>query len=224
MQKDRILLSQNDSLLNDICSDFKHFKPLLENLKTIYESLEIGAFTSQIYGEIVYSGTAEISKRFKASIESDIKKMGITKSIIKDNVKEGSETLLNQFITYVNELKKFRPNTYSREKQLSLKHISFNEKDFVITPEDKENILESQCRIYLETDDEHTIYEDLTKFIAAFEAVEKYITSTGIFINPMASKMSYIETHFLNRNGEKLEIKPDMIKWIVSRKAMVQKQ
>jgi hypothetical protein len=220
MQKERILLDQNDSLLNDICSDLKHFKPLLNNLKTIYESLELGAFTHQIYEEIVHSGAEGICKIFKASIESDIEKMGVSKSIIKDNIISGSDDLLNQFTTYVTELKRFRPDTFSRQKKLSLKHISFNEKGFVITPDDKENILESQCRIYLETDEEHTIYEDLTKFITAFEVVEKYITNNGISMNQMASKMSYIETYFLNRNGEKLEIKPDMIKWIVSRKAM----
>jgi len=223
MEKERILLSQNESLLKDICSDLQHFKPLLENLKTIYESLEIGAFTSQIYGEIVYSGTAEISKRFKASIESDIKKMGVSKSIIKDNIIAGSETLLNQFITYVNELKKFRPDTYSREKRLNLKYISFNEKGFVITSEDKEDILESECRVYIETDAEHELYEALLKFTNAFHEFDGKVVELGLVTNANANKLGSIAEIFLVPENGKYKIKPESIRWAVNRKSFLKK-
>lgn len=221
MKKERILIAQDNKLLNDICSDLKDFKPKLEELKTRYELLEIGPFTAKVYGEIVYSGTAGIAKTFRASIESDIEKMGVSKTIIKDNIVAGSEALLDQFLTYVKELKSFKPVTYSRQKQLTLKYISFNEKGFVISVDNKHDILESECRIYLETEEEHLVYEDLTNFIKAFEVVEKYIINTGISVNQMSSILSYIEMHFLNRNGEKFEIKPNMIKWIVGRKSMI---
>lgn len=218
MKKQRILIAQDNSLLNEICSDLPHFKPLLENLKTIYESLEIGDFTPQIYREIVYSGTGEISKRFRASIESDIGKMGITKSIIKDNVKEGSEALLNQFITFVSELKKFSPNTYSREKRLNLKYISFNDKGFVITSEGKENILEFECRIYIETDAEHKIYEALTKFMDAFNEFDKNIIELGLVPNQNANRLGAVAEIFLVPENGKYKVKPESIRWAINRK------
>jgi hypothetical protein len=218
MKKERILLAQDNSLLNEICSDVKQFKPLLENLKTIYESLEIGDFTPQIYNEIVYSGTKGISERFESSIESDIEKMGITKSIIKDNIKEGSETLLNQFITYVSELKRFRPQTFSREKRLNLKYISFNDKGFVITSDDKENILESECRIYIQTDAEHEIYESLTKFLDAFNEFDKNIVELGLVPNHNTNRLGAVAEIFLIPENGKYKVKPESIRWALNRK------
>lgn len=221
MKKERILISQNNSLLNDICSDLRHFKPLLENLKTIYESLEIGPFSSQIYKEIVYSGTAGISERFNSSIESDIKSMGISKSIIKDNIKSGSEILLNQFVVYVNELKRYRPDTYSREKRLNLKYISFNDKGFVITEENKQNILEAECRIYIETDAEHELYEALLKFMDAFNDFDKNIVELGIITNPIANKLGSVAEIFLLPENGKYKVKPESIRWAINRKAFL---
>lgn len=223
MKKERILISQNNSLLNDICSDLRHFKPLLENLKTIYESLEIGPFTSQIYGEIVYSGTGEISKRFRASIEADIKKMGVSKSIIKENITSGAETLLSQFVGYVNELKRFRPDTFSREHKLNLKCISFNEKGFVITSDDKEDILESQCRIYIETDAEHELYEALLKFIEAFDEFDKKIVEIGIISNPIANKLGAVAEMFLMFENGKYKVNPESIRWAINRKNFLER-
>ncbi|MBF2709953.1 hypothetical protein [Flavobacterium soyangense] len=221
MKKERILISQDNSLLDSICSDLRHFKPLLENLKTIYESLEIGPFTPQIYGEIVYSGTGEISKRFRASIEADIKKMGVSKSIIKDNITSGAETLLNQFVVYVNELKRFRPDTFSREQKLNLKCISLNEKGFVITSDDKEDILESQCRIYIETDEEHELYNALLKFIEAFDNFDKNIVELGITTNPYANKLGSVAEMFLIPENGKYKVKPESIRWAINRKNLL---
>ncbi len=221
MKKDRILISQDNSLLNEICSDLRHFKPLLENLKTIYESLEIGDFTPQIYGEIVYSGTGGISERFKASIESDIKKMGVSKSIIKENITSGAETLLNQFVVYVNELKRFRPDNFSRQKNLNLKCISFNEKGFVITSDDKEDILEAQCRIYIETDAEHELYGALLKFIESFDEFDKNITDLGIINNNIANRLGAVAEMFLMPENGKYKVKPESIRWAINRKSFI---
>lgn len=221
MKKDRILISQNNSLLNEICSDLRHFKPLLENLKTIYESLEIGPFSDQVYKEIVYSGTVGISERFRSSIESDIKSTGVLKSIIKDNIRSGSETLLNQFVIYVNELKIFRPDTYSREKRLNLKYISFNDKGFLITSEDREKILEDECRIYVETDAEHELHEALIKFLNAFDDFDKNITELGIINNHIANRLGSIAEIFLIPKDGKYEIKPESIRWAINRKAFM---
>lgn len=221
MKKQRILIAQDNSLLNEICSDLRHFKPLLENLKTIYESLEIGPFSDSIYKEILYSGTGEISKRFRASIESDIKKMGVSKSIIKDNITSGAETLLNQFVVYVNELKRFRPDTFSREQKLNLKCISLNEKGFVITSDDKEDILESQCRIYIETDAEHKLYEALNKFLDAFNDFDKNIVELGVITNPIENKLGSVAKIFLLPENGKYKVKPESIRWAINRKSFI---
>jgi hypothetical protein len=223
MKKERILIAQDNSLFNEICSDLRQFKPLLESLKTIYESLEIGPFSSNIYKEIVYSGTNEISEKYKSSIESDIKSMGISKSIIRDNIKSGSETILNKFIVYVNELKKFKPETFSREKRLDLKNISFNEKGFVLTDQDRENILEDKCRIYIETDDEHELYASLLEFLDAYNEFDKRVLKLGVISNPISNRLGSIaELFLLNENG-KYKVKPESIRWAINRNAFIER-
>lgn len=224
MKKERILIAQDNSLLSEICSDLTHFKPLLQNLKTVYESLEIGPFTSLVYNEIVYSGTIDIAQRFKASIELDIKKMGVSNSIIKDNITSGSETRLNHFFSYVSELKKFKPDTYSRERRLNLKYISFNEKGFVITSEDKENILEKECRIYIETDSEHTLYQDLMTFLDAFHNFDAKLLELGITNSPFANRLGAIAEIFLLPKDGKYEINPKSVKWALNRKIFLENQ
>jgi len=223
MKKERILISQDNLLLNNICSDLKHFKPLLNDLKAIYESLEIGPFTPQIYWEIIYSGTEGISKIFKASIESDIKKMGVSKSIIKDNIISGSDDILNKFTTYVKELKRFRPDTFSREKQLNLQYISFNNSEFVITAEDKEKILESECRIYIETDAEHELYEALTTFLDAFHDFDKNIVELGLVTNLNVNRLGSVAELFLVPENGKYKLKPESIRWAINRKDFLER-
>lgn len=221
MKKERILIAQDNDLLQEICSDLKQFTPLLNNVKKAYESLEIGEFSQSIFSEMVFVGTNKIAQRFISSIEIDIEKTGVSNSIVKENIKNGLDAVLNEFLNCVKVLKKFRPETYSRQKSLTFDNISFSQKGFSISHDNRENILESQCRIYLETEEEHVVYEDLKNFIAAFEVVEKYITGTGITVNPIASKASYIELNFLTTKDGKLSVKPDIIKWIVNRRSMI---
>lgn len=214
MKKERILIAQDNSLLNEICSDFTYFKPLLTNLKTIYESLEIGPFSNQVYKEIVYSGTAGISEIFRSSIESDIKSTGVIKSIIKDNIRSGSETLLNQFVVYVSELKKFKPDNFTRVKRLNLKHISFIDNGFIITSEDKEQILESECRIYLENEKEKEFFENLKNFIDAYDKVNENLEKLQFrFSYNQGKGMKGIENVFLNLTEDGYSINPYSIKF-----------
>lgn len=223
MKKERILIAQDNSLFNEICSDLRQFKPLLENLKTIYESLEIGSFSDSIYKEIIHSGTNKISERYKSSIESDIESTGVLKSIIKDNIRLGSETILNEFLVYVNELKKYKPDTFSREKRLNLKNISFNEKGFVLTDQDRENILEDECRIYIETDDEHELYASLLKFLDAYNEFDKRVLKLGVIRNPISNRLGSIAELFLLSENGKYKVKPESIRWAINRNAFIER-
>jgi hypothetical protein len=218
MKKERILLAQDNVLLSEICSDLAHFKPLLENLKTIYESLEIGPFTSEIYKEIFHSGTAEISERFRASIESDIEKMGISKSFIKNNITEKAETLWNTFSDYISELKKFKPETFTRQKRLNLKQISFNDNGFFIASEDEENILE-ECRIYLENEKEMELFDNLKHFIEAYNKVNENLEELQFrFTYEQGKGVTAIANVFLNSTENGYSVNPHNIKFAANYK------
>lgn len=224
MENKRTLIDQNNNLFNDICSDLNQFKPLLNNLKTIYESLEIGEFTNLVFKQIILSGTQEISNKFRDNIADNVEKLGVTNTLIKNNIISGSETLLEQFITYVDELKKFKPDVYAgRVHRLHLKSISHNSKGFVLTAEDKEQILETQCRIYLESEAEHKLHEKLTTLIEAYNSVKENWDELGFLYNPNYSSflqgLDVIKDNFLSFNNGKYEIKPTSIRWAVNQKA-----
>lgn len=220
--KERILISQDNELLKSICSDLNQFTPLLINLKKAYESLEIGEFSQTIYNEIIIIGTGKIAQRFVSSIELDIEKTGVIKSITKENIKKGADTILNEFLECVKGMKKFRPETYTREKWLTLNNISFSQKGFHISHDNKENILESQCRIYLNSEQDHNLYEDLTKFIESFEVIEKHMNEMGVRPSRTTDKISFIKTNFLKFVGDKFEVNPAVIPWANNRKQFVQ--
>ena len=219
MNKERILLTQDNSLFNEICRDLEQFKPLLNDLKLGFELLEIGSFTNTILKEIVFSGTKGIENKFNEKIDFDFEKLGIKNTLIKENILKGSETILNKFLLCVDETKKFTPATFSREKRLELKFISFGNGGFTMTNEDKENLLESKCRIYIETNDEHALYEALTKFLNAFNEFDKNLVELGLVPNHNANRFGAVAEIFLIPENGKYKVKPESIRWAINRKA-----
>lgn len=158
---ERQLIKQDDNLLSQIIGDLKQFKPLLENTKATYEKLELGQFDNDILKEIAAGNINAIDKKFFEKCENDFSKLNISNSIIKENLMTGSNEVFNNFFTASYDLRKFRPQTYNRSIGLLLSQISFKNDTFICSEEDKEDILENSCRIYLENDKEADLFKNL---------------------------------------------------------------
>ncbi len=168
---ERILLHENKDLLFEICKDLKQYLPQLEQVKKTYENLQLGNFNDDILKQIVRSGTGQIEKQFNESLNDQVEKAGISNIILRDNILKGSENLIFEFLEKIRELKRFKPETYSRKNYLKLNVISFQNGTFYLSDENKTQILENECRIYIENEKEKELFDNLQNFIEAYNKV-----------------------------------------------------
>lgn len=218
----RVLIHENKDLLIQISRDLKQYLPLLEQVKKSYENLKLGDFSQDILNEIVKSGTRQIQNRFDESLEDQIDKSGIENSILRDNILKGSEKLFVEFSENCKELKRFKPETFSRNNYLKLNVISFENGTFYLTDENKEQILENECRIYLENEKEKELFENLQNFIEAFNKVSenlkeldfKFRYEQGKGVTAIANGFLWLEL------DNTYTIRPETLKFAVSFKEM----
>ncbi|WP_310558663.1 hypothetical protein [Flavobacterium sp.] len=167
----RILIHENKNLLIEICKDLNQYLPHLEQVKKTYEKLQLGNFNDDILKQIVRSGTGQIEKLFNESLNDQVEKAGISNTILKSNILKDSEQLYFSFLEKTRELKRFTPETFSRKNYLKLNVISFQNGIFYLSDENKEQIIENECRIYIENEKEKELFDNLQNFIEAYNKV-----------------------------------------------------
>ena len=216
----RILIQENKNLLFEISSDLKQYLPHLDQVKKSYENLQLGNFSNEILKEIIKSGTAQIEKSFTESLNDQIEKAGISNTILKSNILKDSEQLYFSFLENTRELKRFKPETYSRRNFLKLNVISYLDGSFTLTDENKEQILENECRTYLENEQEVELYENLKKFIEAFDTVNENLKVLEYrFSYEKGKGVTAIENTFLMTNeNDEYSINPGSIKFAANYK------
>lgn len=217
---ERILIHENKNLLLEISSDLRQYIPLLEQVKANYENLKLGDFSNDILKQIVITGPGQIEKLFNESLNDQIEKSGISNTILKNNILKGSEQLYFSFLEKIKELKRFKPETYSRNNYLKLNVISYLNGSFTLTDENKEQILERECRIYLENQKDFELYENLKKFIESYEKLNENLNELQFrFSYNQGKGLTGISNTFLmlNENDEYI-INPGSIKFATNYK------
>ncbi|WP_300441356.1 hypothetical protein [Christiangramia sp.] len=196
--------------------DLQDMQPLLEGLKTSYENLELSKFDNAIYSEIIKEGTRKIEQRFKKTIESQIKKAGITSKIIQANMLKGNHEILQEFKLSLDNLEKFKPirSSIDHSPVLPLGLITYEDHFFIISEDDEEKILENYDRIYLETEDEFKVYEDLHNLIQA----HKRVTETFTELKYTATNKNVVDLprSFFNCKDGEYSVNPKIIKTVVN--------
>ena len=216
----RILIHEDKNLLSEISTDLRQYLPLLQQVKKSYEKLQLGDFNDDIFKEIIKSGTAKIEKLFNESLNDQIEKAGISNTIVKSNLLKGSEQLYFSFLENTRELKRFKPETYSRRNFLKLNVISYLNGSFTLTDENKEQILENECRTYLENEKDFELYENLKKFIEAFNTVNENLKELEYrFSYEKGKGVTAIGNTFLMTNeNDEYSINPGSIKFATNYK------
>lgn len=210
----RVLLHQNDSLLTEILTDLQQYKPVLNLVKQTYEKLEIGSFDNSILKEITQKGVNAIDKKYFEKCESDYKTLNVSNQTIKENLLKGINDVFNEFLGATNQLRKFKPEKYSRIQYLKPSQISFKDGIFYCTDLDKESILESECRIYLENEKEIELHDNLNKLIEAYNTVSKNLTELEFSFNyNQGQGLTAIENVFLQVKENSISIVPSAIKF-----------
>lgn len=210
----RILLHEDENLLNEISFDLNQYIPLLQKVKTSYETLELDNFCNDILKEITLGGIKNIKNNFNKNLEKQIENLKVTNSVLKENLLKGSQLVFQNFEETVKELKRFKPETYSRVTGLKLQFISYKNEVFYLSKKDKESILENDCRIYLENEGELGLHKDLMKFIEAYEKVSNNLKDMKFKPNyRFGEEITGISKVFLEFNDGKYSIIPGSIKY-----------
>ncbi len=206
------LIYQNDNLLSEIITDLSQYKPLLNAVKTTYEKLQIGNFSNDTLQEITQRNIDGIDKIYFQKQEDDFSKMGVSNEIIKQNVLNGANDLFNEFLIATNNLKKFKPTTYSRHHVLRPNQISFEDNVFYISDENKEHILESCCREYLQSEKDFELYNNLNALIEAYDKVSDNLKDLNFMFSPQREKgLAAVQNVFLKFTENSFEVVPGSI-------------
>lgn len=213
----KVLLHEDRNLMSEISSDLNKYLPLLKEVKKSYENLELGDFTNEIFKELVLHGTKGISQKFNKHLEKQIEKLEVTSSILIENLLTGTKPLITEFENKVFLLKKFKPDTYSRSSYLKLDFISYQNNCFYLSDEDKEQILEHDCRVYLESEKEAELYENLKQLIEAYKKINDNLNELEFrFAFNHGIGPSAVQRVFLQVNENDISINPYSIKYAIN--------
>ena len=208
----RILIKEDLHLFRQITTDLKQFMPVLNELKSSFEDLQIGAFTNETFKQIILLGHTKHIDIYVKNLNNQLDKAGITIQIIRQNAIKDHEVVIERFKKAVNDAKRFYPEIYSVSRpKLVLKFISYQDGVFVISKEDKEMILETFCRIYLDDNQEIEILETAKELQKNFNKYLDILNSSGINVFDKFLSLNHI--FIINEEG-KAEIKMEGIKSI----------
>lgn len=210
----RILIKEDQERFKEIAKDLKQFMPVLNEIKASFEALEIGEFTNEDFKKIVLLGPKKYIEIYVKNLNNQLDKLGITISVIRQNAIKDHENVIERFKKAVDDAKRFYPEIYSANRpKLTIKFISYEKGLFVISKEDKEMILETFCRIYLDNDQEIEILETVKKLQEVFNQYMEILDNSGIkHFNKFLSLGDVFE---ITQEG-KAEIKMEGIKSIYS--------
>ncbi|RXG31798.1 hypothetical protein [Leeuwenhoekiella marinoflava] len=206
------LIHQDNKGVENIHKDLKKIKPLLVNMLTGYKSLEMGDFSDKVFQEIKKGGLRNMEQKYLRNIESQIKKVGITSSLIKANLIKGSNDIFQKFKDDVQNVISFRD--YHRGFNdntpfLKLEMIDYVGGSFMITEETEAKFIEEHCKVYLETEQQHKIYEAANKFLDGFKELISELEAVGY---RGAMNVNSIAEYFFHAKDGQYNLKPHSIK------------
>ncbi|RXG13978.1 hypothetical protein DSM03_10191 [Leeuwenhoekiella aestuarii] len=210
--KAKKLIHQDNKGVENIRKDLKRIKPLLVNMLTGYEALEMGSFSGKVFQEIKKGGLRNMEQKYLRNMESQIKKAGITSSLIKANLIKGSNEIFQKFkddvqnvISFRNYYRGFNDNT----PFLKLEMIDYVGGSFMITEETEAKFIEQHCKVYLATDQENKIYDAANKFMDGFKELQAELEAVG-YRGTM--NVNSIAEYFFHANDGQYNLKPHSIK------------
>lgn len=174
METKKLIFEDKDKF-NIIVRDLKQYYPLLEKVKEEYEKLDIGTFDDEVFKKIKQRGSKPAKSLLNTTIHKQLRSLKITSDIMKKTFLEDADVKFKSFEDAVTEFENFRPHYYTSSVFGTIKpeFVSYYEGEFTVTDDSKVIILDTFCRIYLETKQEKEFYA----------AVENYIESYYKMIN-----------------------------------------
>lgn len=215
---ERLLINQDDQRFKEIVRDFNMFKPLLDNLKSAYEALNIGSFNNEVFSDIRENGSVNIKERFETELNNQLDVSGVKFPALRKELFEGSLPLLHSFVKACDEVPSFINRNPHATYELS--YVGYQNGEFTpYTDESKELILENYCRLYTETEQEYKIYIAAQKFVKAYREMEdaiKETATTALFIeNSFGTEgLLQLDRILVKKADEGIEVSHDVVEYI----------
>jgi hypothetical protein len=217
---ERVLIHQDDTLLNNFISRAERLFPEIKKLQSAYEDLEMpGVFDDQIYKRLI-SEPWELEKAYKNHLQEILDAAGVHNTLIRANLLNGTESALNSLKSALTELVQKSKGCLPSESDFPLNAILILNGEPMLTEESRELILESQCRIYLNNDVEKMVYDRLQALKDAYNELLESFDTIGfrLYFQGMESLNVYIA----ERPDKSIEIKPEAIQIISEYAALKQ--
>ncbi|MEW5677052.1 hypothetical protein ABGT15_12125 [Flavobacterium enshiense] len=178
---ERKLFHEDIQLFNEISSDLKEMKPMLQNLKSAYEALNIGAFTNRELKDLTASVSIILAKnKFLKELNGQLDDMNVKSNIIREKMILDHMHLIEELEQAIAALKSFVPKDIKqriseRQVHLKAKNVSFENGTFTISDDDKENILETYCRFYLTSLEEQEFFDKVQNYVKAYADLKNHM-------------------------------------------------
>lgn len=216
---ERILISQNDSLAEQIKSDLTYFKAPFNKLVEAFEALDLGRLTPETFDEIRTGQAAKSVSRYQAKLEKSLDDMKVFNATLRAKLLEGKSEVSGDFLEAARAFMEttFKPRGYGRREDqvLTVDFISLDaDGKLTISDQDTESILEAHCRYYIQTPEEKELYSSILGLCEKYK--EFYATAKRLQLNDMMilDRSFGVLDNFARNIGP--DVEPDMNKVIGS--------
>jgi hypothetical protein len=206
---ERILIGQNNELLELIKGDIRQFDPAFNKLTYAFAELGCGGMTAEVFNDIKSGQERKYVQQYKEALEKELNDTKVINHKLRTNLLQGTDVAAVDFLKAVNEIRSFKAKKrgYGRteDQVLSLDFISVENGHLVITKQDEEAILETYCRHYLTTDEEKAVYTSVNVICNGFEELEATCRRFNIPFS-LSGSFAYVDQFVSKTNGQ---IKPN---------------
>tara|TARA_R110000751_G_scaffold938_4_gene3835 strand:- start:11671 stop:12411 length:741 start_codon:yes stop_codon:yes gene_type:complete len=222
--KAKKLIHEDTKALVNIQDDLKKIRPILVGILLNYERLEIGDFNNEVFTEIKNRGLRKLERKYLLKMEGQIKKAGITSSLVIKNLMNGSNEIFQELKVEVSKALSFN-NYYRRFGDntpfIKLEMIDYVGGSFMITEETEAKFIENHCKVYLETDQENKIYDAANKFMDGFKELISELEAVGY---RSSKDVNAIVHYFFRTNDGQYNLKPHSIKSAIQQNVIYEKR
>ncbi len=207
---EKILIFEDEKLLEAIIADLGQYQPSLAQLKAAYEALELGEFNDEVFTDLKAHRLGKLIAEYEKNLEDQLDSAGIKNTNLRRVSLEGTEVPKRDLYKAHDALKAVNVQVYqygpTRHKTLDLSEICF--KDGIFQVENVEAIAENHCRVYLNDEKDRELYAKMEKVKNAINEFYPNIKELGYGLHIGGSGLDF----FFNVEGVKLEIRPYSVK------------
>jgi hypothetical protein len=208
--ENRILIKEDNNLFKKIAVQLKHFIPFLNELKSSFESLEIGNLKNEDYKKIILLGHTYHIDLLKEIINKRLVSLKITDLETKEKALNQYEKQIERFKKSIDSLRAFYSDFNTKDTpKLPLQFISHQNQLFLISKQDKEMILNTYCRVYFDKEEEIKLFNKANVLKENINEYLEILDSAGFNVFNKFLSLG----HILQVNdNDRIEVNPDGIK------------